>query len=79
MRVLARYFCIDKNIDKSSTQKDMQSIVDKILPKGRAAEFNEGMMEFGALICKPNNPNVIYALLKKIVNQESLKNVLSYL
>ena len=36
--VLARYFCIDKNIDKSSTQKYMQSIVDEMLPKGKAAD-----------------------------------------
>ena len=70
---LARYFCIDKNIDKSSTQKYMQSIVDEMLPKGKAAEFNEGTMELGALICKPTNPKCDICPVKKtIVDQEFL-------
>ncbi|MEC8314097.1 MAG: A/G-specific adenine glycosylase [Verrucomicrobiota bacterium] len=78
MRVLARYFCIDKNIDKLSTQKYMQSIVDEMLPKGKAAEFNEGMMELGALICKPTNPKCDICPVKNNCRSRISNDILSY-
>ena len=78
MRVLARYFCIEKNIDKSKTQRFLQNIIDELLPKGRAGEFNEAIMELGALICKPNNPKCYTCPIKKNCKSRISDKALSY-
>jgi A/G-specific adenine glycosylase len=35
------------------------------LPKGRAAEYNEALMELGALVCTPKNPRCLICPLQK--------------
>ena len=51
MRVLSRLYLYEKDISLSSSKKDLQTIADRILPEGNASNFNESIMEFGALIC----------------------------
>lgn len=56
MRVLARLFAIESDIRKAAAKREFQRIADGLLPAGRAGEFNESLMELGALVCKPRNP-----------------------
>lgn len=55
-RIFARLF----NLDKPVKEKDMQTFIwhkaRELLPHGRAREFNQALMELGALICIPRNP-----------------------
>lgn len=55
-RVLARYFGIENDISKPQTKKEFQKLANSLLPRGKAAEFNQALMEFGALQCVPQNP-----------------------
>ncbi len=57
MRVLARLFAIESDTRKPAARQEFQRLADGLLPKGKAAAFNEAMMELGALICKPKNPD----------------------
>ena len=57
IRVLSRLLAIDSDVSKSSTKKELQIIADNLLVKGKAGKFNESMMELGATICMPKNPN----------------------
>ena len=56
----------------------MQSIVDEMLPKGKAAEFNEGMMELGASLCKPTNPKCDICPVKNNCRSRISNDILSY-
>ncbi len=50
-RVLSRIFDIDTLITASATQKDIYQKAHDLLPPARARDFNQAMMELGALIC----------------------------
>nr|WP_317046264.1 NUDIX domain-containing protein [Flavobacterium sediminis] len=56
-RVLARYFGVESDIAQSKTKKEFQELANSLLPKGKAALFNQAVMEFGAMQCVPKNPD----------------------
>ncbi len=56
-RLLARYFGINTPINSTQGKKEFQALADGILDTHNAGEHNQAMIEFGALQCKPKNPN----------------------
>lgn len=52
-RVLSRIFDIETPIDSTEGKKEFSSLAQKILPKKKAGEYNQSIMDFGAVICKP--------------------------
>jgi len=56
-RVLARYFGITTDISSSGAKKEFTALAATLLPASKASDFNQAMMEFGALQCVPKNPN----------------------
>ncbi|MBM4153010.1 MAG: A/G-specific adenine glycosylase, partial [Kiritimatiellaceae bacterium] len=56
IRVLCRLFAYTGDTKSASGKKIMQNWADELLVHGRAGEFNEAMMELGALVCLPKNP-----------------------
>jgi A/G-specific adenine glycosylase len=56
-RVLSRVFGIDTDISSGSAKKQFTELAALLLPKDRASEFNQAMMEFGALQCVPKSPD----------------------
>lgn len=81
-RVLARYFGVKSDIAQSKTKKEFQELADSLLPKGKAALFNQAIMEFGATQCSPKSPDCLvcplnsscFALQKKKVDELPLKS-----
>jgi A/G-specific adenine glycosylase len=55
-RVVTRLYMINDDIRKSQTQRKIQRLMDQLLPEKSAAEFNESMMELGAVLCLPRAP-----------------------
>lgn len=55
-RVLARLYAIQEPVDQSSVRRDLRGVAQRLLPSGRAGEFNEALIEFGALLCTPRQP-----------------------
>ncbi len=55
-RVLSRIFLIEEDIMKPKTRRTFESLAEFLIPPGRAASFNQGLMELGATICIPKNP-----------------------
>ncbi len=55
-RFLSRHFAISTPIDSSEGKKEFQALADSLLDKKQPGNFNQAMMEFGAMICTPNNP-----------------------
>ncbi|KOS06660.1 adenine glycosylase [Flavobacterium akiainvivens] len=56
-RVLARVFGIEADISTPSTKKIFAELAASLMPVDRAADFNQAMMEFGALQCVPKSPD----------------------
>lgn len=59
MRVLSRYFLIQEDIMKTGTRKLMEELAASLIPQGRAADFNQALMELGALVCTPKSPQCL--------------------
>ena len=55
-RVLARYFGIDTPINSSKGKKQFSVLAQDLLPPKLAGVYNQAIMEFGALQCKPKSP-----------------------
>lgn len=56
-RVLSRYFDVETDISSAAAKKEFFELAASLLPDDRASEFNQAMMEFGALQCVPKNPD----------------------
>jgi A/G-specific adenine glycosylase len=56
IRVLSRMFHITEDIRKSSTGKLLWSLSESLLPKRRLRDYNQALMELGALVCRIRNP-----------------------
>jgi A/G-specific adenine glycosylase len=56
IRVLSRLFCIRQNPASGPVRQMMADLADRLLPEGRAADFNQAMMELGATVCTPRKP-----------------------
>lgn len=71
LRVLARLMDCDDDISRSPTKKKFQGWVDGLLPSGHAGAFNEAIMELGATVCTPRNPQCRACPLKPVCRGQS--------
>jgi A/G-specific adenine glycosylase len=55
-RVFARVFNIRQDIKSPATQKYLWHCAESLLPAAGCGDFNQALMELGALICLPTNP-----------------------
>jgi A/G-specific adenine glycosylase len=65
LRVLARYFGIDKPIDSIAGKKYFTELAQSLLDKGSPALYNQAIMDFGATVCKPKIPLCSTCIFKK--------------
>lgn len=54
LRVMARVLGDDSDILKDKTKKEMAKKVMPMIPKERAGDFNQALIELGATVCIPN-------------------------
>ncbi len=58
-RVIGRYFHIDYKNSKAEIKHQLWSIADAIVPSGQAREFNNALMDLGAVICRARKPQCL--------------------
>lgn len=56
-RVLARYFGIKTPINSTKGVKQFKVLASQLIDKNNPADYNQAIMEFGAMQCKPKNPD----------------------
>ena len=56
-RVLARHFGIDTPINSYEGKHAFTALAQELLPTDRAADYNQAIMDFGALQCTPSSPH----------------------
>jgi A/G-specific adenine glycosylase len=55
-RVLARVFAVDEDVGRAAGQREIEACAAGLVPRGRAGELNEALMELGATVCTPRGP-----------------------
>ncbi len=55
-RVYARLFDVKKPVNSTEGEKILWQLARENLPKGKAAEFNQALMDLGAMVCLPRIP-----------------------
>lgn len=63
-RVLARYFGISTAINSTEGIKLFKNLAQELLDTKNPATFNQAVMEFGAIQCKPKNPDCLICPLQ---------------
>ncbi|KAB1068312.1 A/G-specific adenine glycosylase [Tamlana haliotis] len=56
-RVLSRYYGIDTPINSSKGAKEFKDLAHELIDEKQPSAFNQAIMEFGAIQCKPKNPD----------------------
>ena len=55
-RVLSRHFDISAIAGSSESEQKLWSLAEVCLPKGRAGEFNQALMDLGSMVCTTRKP-----------------------
>jgi A/G-specific adenine glycosylase len=58
-RVLARLLAWDGDLKAAATKSRLWEAAARLVPPRHAGEFNQGLMELGALICTPRSPRCL--------------------
>jgi len=80
-RALSRIFGISTPINTGQGFKEFKILAQTLIDKNQPATFNQAIMEFGARLCKPKNPDCIIcpfnnccvALQKNLIGQLPVK------
>ena len=80
-RVLSRYFGIATPINSSAGIKEFKALAQSLLNTKQPGTYNQALMDFGAMHCKPQNPlcdtcpfaNSCVALEKKLTKELPVK------
>lgn len=82
LRFVARYFGVTGIIDAPASGKMVREIAAEMITSADPGNFNQAMMEFGAVCCKPVNPDCercifnrdCFAFSRKMVDQLPVKS-----
>lgn len=80
-RVLSRYFGIETPINSAQGIKEFKKLAQELIAAENPGNHNQAVMEFGATICKPQNPTCnicvlnhsCLALKKKLISKLPVK------
>ncbi len=64
-RVFSRLFDIQEPTRSKTSEKKIQELAQTHLPKGRAGDYNQALMDLGAVICKPKDPDCEHCPIKE--------------
>ena len=71
-RVFSRLFDVTEFADSPTGEKILWGLAAENLPKGKAGDYNQALMDLGATICLPKNPRCLLCPLMEIC--EARKN-----
>jgi A/G-specific adenine glycosylase len=77
-RILCRLFTINKPVDDTREQKQLQNLAASLVPVRYPGDFNQALMDLGATICRAENPDCSRCPVAKLCQARlrNLENVL---
>ncbi|MEI6576391.1 MAG: A/G-specific adenine glycosylase [Bacteroidota bacterium] len=64
-RVVTRYLALDEPVNSTKWKKKVYAFLERNIDKDQPGDFNQAMMELGALICTPRNPDCAHCPLNQ--------------
>src|SRR5699024_8161024 len=64
IRVLTRYFGIEEDVRSTKTKNTVRDFANELIDENQPGDFNQALMELGAIICKPTNPDCANSLIQ---------------
>jgi A/G-specific adenine glycosylase len=64
-RVVSRVFAVEDNIKSTAGIREQWRICEALVPKNAPGDFNQGLMEIGAMLCKPKTPDCVKCPLQE--------------
>ncbi|MCX5660181.1 MAG: A/G-specific adenine glycosylase [Planctomycetota bacterium] len=58
-RVLARWFAIEEPVDAPAVRERLWRLAEHLVPARHPGDFNQAVMELGALVCTPKSPKCL--------------------
>lgn len=55
-RVLTRVFAVEEDATSTATERELRRLANDLLDADQPGDFNQAMMELGALVCTPSTP-----------------------
>ncbi len=77
IRLITRLYDINKPVDSAKTINEIRTVAQELMIEKEAGDFNQAMIEFGALHCKPVNPDCEACVLKSFCLAMANKTVSS--
>jgi len=74
-RVISRFYGIDVPVNNHFGKKFYMDYAQKLAPKKSCGDYNQGIMDFGSLICKPKSPLCDKCILEKDCIASKMKNI----
>lgn len=80
IRLISRYFGITAAVDTSATLNKINDLAAKLIKGSNPADYNQAIMDFGALVCTPKSPNCTDCPLNEncVAYQEDQVNIIPY-
>ena len=64
-RIISRIFEIKDPIDVNNSRKVFREKASELMPSNRYGDYNQGLMDFGSMVCKPKNPSCSSCMISK--------------
>jgi len=64
LRVMARLIECPLPVNKPEGKAALRTVMRQMLPRGKAGDFNQAVMDLGALVCTPKNPGCEHCPLR---------------
>jgi len=65
-RVLARLLAIQEPVDRAAIRNGLWLVAQQLVSPGRPGDFNQGVMDLGAMVCVPRKPLCLSCPLKRL-------------
>ena len=56
-RVLSRVYALEGDVRRGAGKRQLWQLVESLLPRGQAGDFNQALMDLGATVCTPRAPH----------------------
>lgn len=66
MRVFSRLFLIEDDISQQTTRKKMEKVANRLIPESAPGDFNQALMELGAMVCTPQSPKCLFCPIQSV-------------
>jgi len=65
IRILSRYFGIETPFDTTEGKKEFAALAQQLISPTNPAAYNQAIMDYGATVCTPQNPDCSNCVLNK--------------